>query len=64
MDEVKKMLKAVINGQHALKMELSGEISELRKDMQNEIGALRHETKDGFEAVNKRIDNLGLLPTM
>jgi predicted nuclease with TOPRIM domain len=43
MDEVKEMLKAVINGQHALKAELLGE-----------IGAHRQETKEGFAEVDKK----------
>lgn len=55
MEEVKEMLKAVVNGQHALRSELFREISKFRKEM----NALRQEVKEGFEEVNVRLDKQG-----
>lgn len=55
MDEIKEMLKAVINGQHALRSELFGEISKFKKEM----NALRQEVKNGFGEVNERLDKQG-----
>lgn len=47
MDDTKKMLRTVINGQSSMKSELLGE-----------IGKLRTETRKGFVDTNKKIDNL------
>ena len=55
MEEIKEMIKAVINGQHALRSELFGEISKFRKEM----NALSQEVKNGFEEVNERLDKQG-----
>ena len=47
MDEVKEMLKAVINGQHALRKEFSEKINKMRQEM-----------NDKFDDVNKRFDKI------
>ena len=54
MDDVKEMLKAVINGQHALRTEMVGEISELRKEMQDKFA----EVDKRFDKVDKRFDEV------
>lgn len=55
MDDVKDMLKAVINGQHALKSELLGEISKLDVKLES----FRQEVNNKFDEVNKRLDKQG-----
>jgi hypothetical protein len=67
MDETKKMLRAIINGQSAMKSELLGEIQKLEKKVDTEIGglktvlgSLRKETKEGFEKLTERVDKIGL----
>lgn len=55
MDDTKKMLRAIINGQSALKSELLGEIKKVSADLNNH----RQETKNGFEKVTARIDKIG-----
>ena len=49
---MKEMLKAVLNGQHALKSELLGEISKLEK--KQDRGFV--EVNKKFDEVNKRLD--------
>lgn len=51
MDEIKEMLRAVINAQHALKSELLTEIAKAKKE-------LRQEMKEGFEKVDKRFEKV------
>ena len=60
MDDTKKMLQTVINGQSTMKSELLGEIQKLDKKLSSEIGVLRKETKEGFESLTKRVDKIGL----
>jgi hypothetical protein len=67
MDDTKKMLQAIINGQSAMKSELLGEIQKLEKkvdteigELKKDIGSLRNETKEGFEKLTERVDNIGL----
>lgn len=55
MEEIKEMLKAVINGQHALRSELVGEISKLRKEMRSEFEKVYLR----FDEVNERLDKQG-----
>lgn len=55
MDDTKKMLRAIINGQSALKEEILAEVKKVRTD----ISEHKQETKSGFEKVNKRVDSLG-----
>lgn len=55
MDDTKKMLRAIINGQSAMKQELLTEIKKVKTDVVEH----RQETKMGFEKVNSRIDKLG-----
>ena len=52
MDDVKDLLKAVINGQHALKAELLGEISKLERKQDRGFA----EVNKKFDEVNKRLD--------
>ena len=47
MDDTKKMLRVIINGQSVMKSELLGEINKLRK-----------ETNKGFEEVDKKMTTL------
>jgi hypothetical protein len=67
MDDPKEMLRAIINGQSAMKSELLGEIQKVEKKLSTEIGnlktdlgSLRRETKEGFEKLTRRIDKIGL----
>ena len=55
MDDMKEMLQAVINGQHALKKELLGEISKIDVKLES----FRQETKEEFAQVNNRLDKQG-----
>lgn len=56
MDQVQKMLRAIINGQSAMKSELLAEIKKVR----DELNEFRQETKDELKKTNKRIDTIGL----
>ncbi len=60
MDDTKKMLRVIINGQSAMKSELLGEIGKLRKETQKGF----EDVNDKIDKVNKnltqRIDNIGL----
>ena len=60
MDETKKMLQAIINGQSAMKSELLGEIRKLDKKFDLRIDLLAKETKEGFEKLTERVDKIGL----
>ena len=60
MDDIKKMLRAIINGQSAMKSELLGEIQKVDKKLSSDIGSLRKETKEGFEKLTERVDKIGL----
>jgi hypothetical protein len=60
MDDTKKMLQAIINGQSAMKSELLGEIQKIDKKLSTDIGDLRKETKEGFATLTERIDKIGL----
>lgn len=62
MDEIKEMLKAVINGQHALRSELVGEISKLRKEMNSkfeDVGKRFDKVDERFDGVDDRLDRQG-----
>jgi len=60
MDDTKKMLQTIINGQSAMKSELLGEIQKLDKKFDFKIDSLRKETKEGFEKLTERVDKIGL----
>jgi BMFP domain-containing protein YqiC len=60
MDDTKKMLWAIINGQSATKSELIGEIQKVDKKLSLDIGSLRKETKEGFKKLTVRVDKIGL----
>lgn len=55
MDDTKKMLRAVINGQSAMKEELLKKIDGLDK----KVDKLGKKMDSGFKKVNERIDKLG-----
>ncbi len=55
MEEVKEMLRAVINGQSAMKQELLAKIEKVDKKVER----LEAKVEKGFKKVNSRIDNLG-----
>lgn len=55
MDEMKDMLKALVNGQHALRKELLEEITKLDAKLER----FRQETKTEFAEVHKRLDKQG-----
>lgn len=62
MDDTQKMLRAIINGQSALKQELLGEIKSVKDEIhktRQEIDMFRQETKGEFKKTNKRIDTIG-----
>ena len=63
MDEIKKMLRAVVNGQSALKQELLGEIRKVDgkvDNLDNKVENLRSEMKQGFKDLTARVDKIGL----
>ena len=60
MDDTKKMLQALIDGQSAMKTELLGEIQKLDQKLEITIDRLRKETKEGFEKLTERADKIGL----
>ncbi len=67
MDDTKKMLRAVINGQSTMKTELLTKIEGVDKKvggLSNKIDSLEKKMDGGFKKVNERIDKLGrsLLP--
>lgn len=55
MEEIKKMLRAVINGQSGLRQELMGEMGKIRKDL-DELDEKSEEMK---VAINQRLDAIG-----
>ena len=63
MNDTKKMLRAIINGQSAMKNELLGEVRKVDNKvtgLSEEVNTLRKETRRGFIKVTKRIDKVGL----
>lgn len=56
MDDIRKMLRAVINGQSVLKQELLREIKKVDK----KVDRLELKVKIGFKKVNERLDKLGM----
>lgn len=62
MDEIKEMLKAVINGQHALRAEMLAKISSLEHKMEKgfaEVDKKFAEVDKRFDEVNERLDKQG-----
>ncbi len=59
MDEIKNMLRAVINGQSTLKSELIQKIDGVEKKLGGRVDSLEKEVRTGFKKVNQRIDRLG-----
>lgn len=57
MEEIKEMLKAVINGQHALRSEVKQEIQNLRQEMNDRF----KNVDKRFDEVDKRFDEVGNL---
>ena len=60
MDDTKKMLQTIINGQSAMKSQILGKIQKLDKKFDLRIDTLTKETKDGFEKLTERVDKIGL----
>jgi len=58
MDNTNKMLRAVINGQSAMKAELLEKITGIDKKLSSKLDGLTKETRLGFKQVNKRVMNL------
>ena len=66
MDDTKKMLRAVINGQSAMKSELITKIDSVEKKLgggidglDGKLDRLEKKVDGGFKKVNERIDKLG-----
>jgi len=62
MDDTKKMLRAIINGQSALKSELLQEIGKLEKKVDKGFDGVNErfeEVDKQFVGVNKRLDMIG-----
>jgi polyhydroxyalkanoate synthesis regulator phasin len=59
MDEVKKMLRSVINGQSALKDELLNKINALDKKVDEQFSEVNTGMDDLEDNLTRRIDNLG-----
>jgi len=60
MDEVKKMFRAIVNGQSSMKAELLAKIDVVDKKLSGKIDNLDKKI-DGVEnRLTKRVDNIGL----
>ena len=59
MEDIKKMLRAVINGQSAMKQDLLKEIGKVETKIEKRIHGLESETRSGFKKVNGRLGKLG-----
>ena len=59
MDEVKKMLRAIINGQSALKQDLIKRIDGVEKSLGNRIDRVERNLNKKIEASTKRLDKIG-----
>ena len=59
MDNSKKMLRAIINGQSALKEELLKKIDGVETKLSGRIDSLEKKMAFSIKNVNKRIDRLG-----
>lgn len=59
MDDTKKMLRTIINGQSLLKSELLSEINKLRKETTKGFEDVNNKMDVGFKKVHQRIDKLG-----
>ncbi len=59
MDDTRKMLRVIINGQSAMKSQLLGEINKLRKETSKGFEDHGKEMRDGFKKVNERLDKQG-----
>lgn len=63
MDDTKSMLRAIINGQSAMKQELLGEIRKVDEKVEKldqKVGILSLELKRVESNLTKRIDKIGL----
>jgi len=62
MEEVKKMIRTVINGQSALKQELLEEIKKVDKKvdtLDSKVDTLDSKVNKGFKEINERLDKQG-----
>ncbi len=55
MEEIKKMLRAVINAQSALREEFLGQIAKVRQ----EIGETKEDVRNAEKRLTARIDKIG-----
>jgi peptidoglycan hydrolase CwlO-like protein len=63
MDDTKKMLHAIINGQSAMQSELLGEIQKVDKkvdQLEEKVGGLSKKVDQAEKRLTVRIDKLGL----
>lgn len=58
-DELKTMVRAVINGQSAMKAELIAEIKKVDQKLDKEVVGLRQEMQKGFGDLTWRVDMIG-----
>jgi hypothetical protein len=59
MDEIKKMLRAVINGQSALRDELTGKFDSIRHGMEKGFADAKVHADDIEKRLTARIDRIG-----
>jgi len=59
MDDTKKMLRAIINGQTTLKGELLSKIDKVDKKLSDKIDSLDQKVDRVEKNLTKRIDNIG-----
>ncbi|MEK7521871.1 MAG: hypothetical protein AAB599_03700 [Patescibacteria group bacterium] len=59
MEEVKKMIRAIINGQSALKSELLKEINDVKRELTSRIDKLEENMNKRFDATGARTDRIG-----
>ena|SRR5258706_2905231 len=59
MDEIKKMLHAVINAQSSLRQDLFGEIGELRKEMNGRFDKVEANAAKVEKSLTRRLDMIG-----
>lgn len=59
INEIKKMQRAIINGQSSMKAELLAEIKKVDQKLDKEVVGLRQEMQKGFNELTWRVDMLG-----
>lgn len=59
INEIKKMQRAIINGQSSMKAELLAEIKKVDHKLDKEVVGLRQEMQKGFNDLTWRVDMIG-----